>query len=136
MISHRSVATATGTSATLVDSISFVTDADAGHIVICASHGGASSGEYAGKYHLGLVVFNDAGVGKEEAGIEALRLLERKGVAACAVSHESARIGDVLDQWQNGIVSHVNRIASSRIHVGMAVQAAVDSWADIKVESA
>lgn len=114
--------------ATLVDSISFVTEEDTGAVIVCASHGGASSGEYASKYRLDLVVFNDAGVGKDEAGIQALTLLAQHGIASCTVSHNSSRIGDVLDQWENGVVSHSNRLAEGTIRPGMTVQAAVDAW--------
>jgi hypothetical protein len=129
MIRHQEVQTATGMTATLVDSISFVTEEDTGAVIVCASHGGASSGEYASKYRLGLVVFNDAGVGKDEAGIQALTLLARHGIASCAVSHTTARIGDVLDQWENGVISHVNALAKSSIQPGMTVPEAVETWA-------
>ena len=91
-----------------MDSISYVDDADAGHIVISASHGGASSAEYANRQQLAAVFFNDAGVGKDGAGIAALALLK---VPAGAVSHLSARIGDVDDTWRNGVLSHLNEAA-------------------------
>ena len=55
-----------------------------------------------------LVVFNDAGGGKNAAGVASLAELEREGIAAAAVSHESARIGDALDAWENGVVSRAN----------------------------
>lgn len=135
MIRHQEVQTATGMTATLVDSISFVTEEDTGAVIVCASHGGASSGEYASKYRLGLVVFNDAGVGKDEAGIQALTLLDRHGVASCTVSHTTARIGDVLDQWENGVISHVNALAESSIQPGMRVPAAVEAWAAANMAS-
>lgn len=130
MIQHQEVETAAGTKAILVDSISFVTERDSESIIVSASHGGASSGEYASKYHLDLVVFNDAGVGKDKAGIQALEILERQGVPACAVSHNTARIGDVLDQWEKGIISHVNAAAESAIRAGLTVQEAVNAWAN------
>jgi hypothetical protein len=111
-----------------VDSISFVTEEDTGAVIVCASHGGASSGEYASKFRLSLLVFNDAGVGKDKAGIQALTVLAQHGIASCTVSHNSSRIGDVLDQWENGVVSHSNRLAEGTIRPGMTVQAAVDAW--------
>ena len=128
MIRHQEVQTATGMTATLVDSISFVTEEDTGSIIVCASHGGASSGEYASQYRLGLVIFNDAGVGKDDAGIQALELLAQRHTAACAVSHNTARIGDVLDQWQHGVISHVNVVAEGKITSGMTVREAVEAW--------
>jgi len=89
----------------LMDSISHVDAGDAGHIVVSASHGGASSGEYASRHRLAAVFFNDAGVGKDNAGIAALGMLK---VPAGTVSHLSARIGDVEDMWQNGVLSRLN----------------------------
>jgi hypothetical protein len=89
----------------LMDSISHVDAADAGHIVVSASHGGASSGEYASRHELAAVFFNDAGVGKDNAGIAALGMLK---VPAGTVDHLSARIGDVEDMWQCGVLSHLN----------------------------
>jgi hypothetical protein len=94
----------------LMDSISHVDAGDAGHIVVSGSHGGASGGEFAGRYELAAVFFNDAGIGKEEAGIAALRMLN---VPAGTVSHLSARIGDAEDTWQNGVLSHLNASALS-----------------------
>ena len=95
----------------LMDSITKVTADDKGAFIVAASHGGASSGEFALEVPLGLVVFNDAGVGKDDAGIVALGMLERRGVPAATVSHESGRIGDARDMWDNGVISHINKPA-------------------------
>jgi hypothetical protein len=58
-----------------------------------------------------LYVFNDAGVGKDRAGIAALDLLDADGIAAVTVSHDSARIGEASDAWQHGVLSHLNAAA-------------------------
>jgi hypothetical protein len=92
----------------VMDSITKVTPADEGCMVVSASHGGASSGEFALEVPLHVVFFNDAGVGKDDAGIASLAMLEAKGVAGGTVSHLSARIGDSQDMWDHGVVSHVN----------------------------
>ena len=94
--------------AILMDSISHVDAGDAGHVVVSASHGGASSGEYASRHKLAAAFFNDAGVGKDNAGIAALGMLEALQVPAGTVSHLSARIGDAEDMWQHGVLSHLN----------------------------
>jgi len=107
-----------------MDSISHVDATDAGHIVVSGSHGGTSSGEFAGRYRLAAVFFNDAGVGKDEAGIAALRMLE---VPAGTVSHLSARIGDAEDMWQNGVLSNLNASAARYgLSRGERLQDAVD----------
>ena len=58
-------------------------------------------------------VFNDAGVGLEEAGISRLPVLAGMGVAAATVAADSARIGDARSAWESGRLSHVNRRAGA-----------------------
>ncbi|KLN56369.1 hypothetical protein [Variovorax paradoxus] len=95
----------------IMDSITKVTPQDAGTYVVSASHGGASSGEFALEVPLTAAFFNDAGVGKDGAGIAALAMLQERGVAGGTVSHTSARIGDAQDTWEHGVISHVNENA-------------------------
>lgn len=94
-----------------MDSITMVTLEDAGAIVVSGSHGGASSGAYALEVPLRAAFFNDAGIGKDEAGVVALQMLQSSGVAAGTVSHRSARIGDARDCWENGVISRCNAAA-------------------------
>ena len=98
----------------IMDSITKVTPDDHGSIVVAASHGGTSSGEFALEVPLDLVVLNDAGIGKDEAGVAALGMLQGRGVAGATVSHDSARIGDALDMWDCGVISRVNPAAKAR----------------------
>jgi len=110
----------------LMDSISSVGEDEVGSIVVSASHGGISSGEFATRHRLGACFFNDAGVGKEQAGIAALVMLDDIDVAGATLSHDTARIGDARDHWEHGVVSHVNRTASaSGVAPGQPVQDAV-----------
>ena len=95
----------------IMDSITKVAAEDRGAIVVSASHGGASSGEFALEVLLKAVFFNDAGVGKDDAGIAALAMLQAKNVAGGTVAHTSARIGDSQDMWDYGVISHVNEAA-------------------------
>lgn len=107
----KEVARGAGGRVVIMDSITKVTPEDAGGLVVSASHGGASSGEFALEVPLKAAFFNDAGVGKEDAGIAALAMLQARGVAGGTVSHTSARIGDSQDMWDHGVVSHVNEPA-------------------------
>lgn len=95
----------------LLDSVTQVTPAHAGCLVVTGSHGGASVVRYARAVRAWLYVFNDAGVGKDDAGIAALALLDRDGIAAATVAHTSARIGEALDAWEHGVVSRLNAAA-------------------------
>lgn len=97
----------------LMDTITEVGPGDAGEVVVSGSHGGTSSASFALAAPLHLAVFNDAGVGKDEAGIAALAMLQAVGRAAATVAHSSARIGDARDAWAHGVVSHVNAAAAA-----------------------
>lgn len=110
----------------IMDSITKVTADDEGSIVVAASHGGASSGEFALEVPLRLVVLNDAGIGKDDAGIASLAMLQAKGIACAMVGHNSARIGDSLDMWQEGVFSRLNRQAEALgLHEGESLRDAV-----------
>ena len=93
-MARETVAEFDGRKVIIMDSITHVEERDTDQIVVSASHGGVSSGGFACEHRLGAVFFNDAGVGKENAGIAALEMLEQRGVAAGTVSNESAKIGD------------------------------------------
>ena len=95
----------------LVDSVSSLGPGDAGLVVVSGSHGGASAGALARGRRLAAVFFNDAGVGKDGAGVVALAALEEEATPAGAVDYRSARIGDARDCWEEGVLSHVNAAA-------------------------
>lgn len=109
----KTVAKSGASSVVIMDSITKVAPEDKGAIVISASHGGASSGEFALQVPLRLVFFNDAGIGKGNAGIAALAMLETEKVAAGTTSHTSAKIGDSADMWDHGVISHLNAQAQA-----------------------
>ena len=92
----------------LLDSVTQTGAAHADCVVATGSHGGASVARYARAAPAFLFVFNDAGIGKDDAGIAALEMLAVDGIAAVAVSHDSARIGEAQDTWDHGVVSAVN----------------------------
>jgi hypothetical protein len=94
-----------------VNSITELTAKNAGCIAVSGSHGGISSATYAAAAKPLLSVFNDAGVGKDEAGIAGLAFLQERGLAACCVAHTSARIGVAQSTLDEGIVSHANDAA-------------------------
>ena len=47
----------------------------------------------------------------DDSGIEGLGVLEEHGIAAAAVSTNSARIGDALSTFNDGVISVTNAIA-------------------------
>jgi hypothetical protein len=117
----------------LLDSIALVATlgrASAGAVIVSGSHGGVSAASFVvdHPHRPRIVFFNDAGIGKDRAGIAGLPMLEAIGVAACAYSHESARIGEAADGLAHGVVSHLNAGARALgIREGDRVQGVVDA---------
>ena len=97
----------------VVDSITELGPTDAGCVAVSGSHGGMSSARYALAARPLLSVFNDAGGGKDDAGLAALSFLQSHRLAACTVAHTSARIGEAHSTLAEGVVSHVNPLASA-----------------------
>jgi hypothetical protein len=111
----------------VIDSITQLTAADYGCVAVSGSHGGISSARYALAARPLLCVFNDAGVGKDEAGVAALAFLQSQDIAACTVAHTSARVGDALSTLNDGVISHVNAPAAVLgAHAGQRCIAAVE----------
>jgi uncharacterized protein YunC (DUF1805 family) len=111
---------------TVTDSITFLNDHNAGDIVVCGSHGGVSAGHYAQKYAVKAVFFNDAGIGKNNAGTNGLVLLHDAGILACTVSCMSAEIFNGQDTLDNGVISVCNQLANARgIQEKMTVKEAI-----------
>jgi hypothetical protein len=97
----------------LIDSITELTAKEAGCIAVSGSHGGISSARFAAAARPLLSVFNDAGIGKDQAGIAGLAWLQTQGLAACTVAHSSACIGVAQSTLDQGIVNHANDLALS-----------------------
>lgn len=88
-----------------------VTDADAaahGRVVVSGSHGGLYPAAIASRARVHAVIFNDAGIGFEQAGIAGVRALDSCGMAAAAVDCHSAEIGSAMDALANGVISFAN----------------------------
>jgi len=81
-------------------------------VLLSGSHGGGYAGYLPAKAACRAVILNDAGIGRDNAGIGALTDLDAIGMAAATVAHSSARIGDAQDMWQRGIISTINRTAA------------------------
>lgn len=121
----------------VMDSLSQVVPADHGQVIVAASNGGAASGAAARRIGLGCVVLNDAGVGKNQAGIAGIISLDDVGIPGVAVSHLSAEISNGMDTWENGVVSFVNETAEKAgFRVGDRVADAVSRFLDTSAESA
>jgi hypothetical protein len=97
----------------VADSITRVAPDSAGAVVVNASHGGVYAAYLAAKLQVAAAIFNDAGVGRDRAGISGLDYLQQLGIAAATVGHDTARIGDGADMMSSGVITHANAIAAS-----------------------
>ena len=62
---------------------------------------------------IAAIILNDAGIGRERAGVAGLALLEGLGVPGAAISHMSARIGEGKDGVDRGTLTTVNGPAAA-----------------------
>jgi hypothetical protein len=126
---HCVARAASGREVWALDSVSLVRASDAGQIIVTGSHGGLLGGrpETAIKITAFAAFYNDAGVGKDQAGISRLPELERRGIVGATVSHQSARIGDGRSTYETGIISHFNGAAGAAgAGAGMALRDFID----------
>ena len=115
-----------------LDSAAMVRPDDAGAIIVTGSHGGLVGGKPAMALRTDgfAAVFNDAGIGIDAAGTPRLPVLDERGIAAFTVSADSARIGDSLSTYEDGVISVVNRRAAELgATVGQRAQDVLDRWA-------
>jgi hypothetical protein len=107
------------------DSITRIGEEAVGAVVVNGSHGGIYAAYLAAKLGVAAAIFNDAGIGRDHAGIAGLDYLAGLGIPAAAVGHMTARIGDGADMIARGIVTHANALAAALgCHPGLACRAA------------
>ena len=112
----------------LLDSITAIDERCADGVIVSGSHGGLSSTGFVLRAPVRprAVFLNDAGVGKEGAGVVAIDLLQEIGVPCGCYGHDSARIGEARDGYENGRITHLNTAAcGAGLHTGMPVREAV-----------
>ena len=96
-------------------------------VVIDGSHFGVNSAKMAVDAAVKGRIGNDAGIGKNSAGIAGLNILEKVGIPGAAVSSMSAKIGVGMSTWDTGKVSTVNESARKiGVKVGMTTQEAAN----------
>jgi hypothetical protein len=70
-------------------------------------------------------IANDAGIARNNTAVEGLALLAEKGVPSAAVGTMSARLGEGLSTWNEGVISVVNAPAAKLgVKVGMTAKEA------------
>jgi hypothetical protein len=70
-------------------------------------------------------IANDAGIARNNTAVEGLALLDEKGVPCAAVGTMSARLGEGLSTWNDGVISVANKAAMARgVKTGMTAKEA------------
>ena len=83
------------------------------HVVVSGSYGGRYNAFNAAKWPVRAVIMNDAGIGKDKAGIIGLDFLDQIDLAAATADAGTCHIGDGEHMLAHGIISHVNRNAAA-----------------------
>lgn len=94
---------------TVAPTITKLPEGAAGTVLVTGSHGGAYPASLAAKARVRGLIFHDAGIGRDAAGVAALGL----AIPAVAISHLSARVGDTADMQARGRVSRANAAAAA-----------------------
>jgi hypothetical protein len=95
-----------------IASVTSLTAFHRGRVIVAASHGGFYSAHLAVEAGARAIILNDAGVGRDRAGIAVIEYCQALGIAAATTSHASARIGDADDMMARGRISFVNAVAA------------------------
>jgi hypothetical protein len=124
VVIHRSPA---GYRIVTMDSNSIVTPENRNDIILTGSHGGLVGSAPAVKYPVIAAFYNDAGIGKEGAGITRLPWLQRAGIMGAAVDASTAKIGIGMETYESGVISYVNPLAA-QIGITPGMQARDAAW--------
>jgi uncharacterized protein YunC (DUF1805 family) len=120
----------------VMDTAASMSPDETGQIVVVGSHGAETTGRHMARYLPFGVFLNDAGVGKNRAGISCLHVFEVMSILGATVDCMSARIGEGEDHYASGIVSAVNPQAEQAgIRVGMQVADACQKMMEAKASS-
>ena len=113
----------------IADSVTAATDKNRGDVLVCGSHCGANVGQIAAANKIGAMIGNDAGMGKNNAGIAGLAICDAHDIPAAAVASMSAVIGSGVSTYEEGKVSAVNILAASLgVSEGMSAKQAADRF--------
>lgn len=102
---------AEGRKIVLADSAAAMDESNKGDVFVDGSHCGLNVGEMSLHAGIGAMIGNDAGMGKNDAGIAGLKFLDKNGIPAVAVAAMSAKIGNGKSTYEQGKVSVVNEAA-------------------------
>lgn len=107
------------------DSIAFGLEEDRNNVLVTAGHTGRSAVPYLLRVHPFGFICSDGGMGAQRSGVAGLAPAEDAGLAGATVSALTARMGDGLSTYQDGIISAANPIAmKAGVEIGMPARTA------------
>jgi len=111
----------------VADSAAGMDERSKGDVFVDGSHCGRNVGDMTLHSGVGAMIGNDAGMGKNDAGVVALKMCDEKGIPAAAVAAMSAKIGSGKSTYEQGKISVVNETAKKMgVTVGMSAKEAAD----------
>ena len=120
----------------VADSAAAMDESTKGDVFVDGSHCGINVGEMTIHSGVGAMIGNDAGLGKNDAGIVALKMCDEHGLPAAAVAAMSAKIGNGRSTYEQGKISVVNEAAKKLgVSVGMSAKEAADKLLEALAQS-
>lgn len=127
-VTHRTVVETApdGRQVICTDSIAFGTDADRDrNVLVTAGHTGRSAVPYLRHTRPRGFICSDGGRGRDDSGIAGLRIVGAEGIAGATVDARTARMGDGLSTYTDGVISAVNDPARARgVQIGQPAKLA------------
>jgi hypothetical protein len=126
-ITNRTIVEEAGGRAVVcTDSIAFGLPADADtNVLVTAGHTGRSAVPYLRRFRPWGFLCSDGGRGRDDSGTAGLAIVEADGLAGATVDARTARMGDGLSSYHDGVVSAANALATAcGVAVGMSAREA------------
>lgn len=121
-VTNRTVmqTSAEGRQVICTDSIAFGLPEDVRNVLVTAGHTGRSAVPYLLRVRPHGFICSDGGKGRDDAGTAGLYLVEKEGLAGATVDARSARMGEGLSSYRDGIISATNALArAAGVETGM-----------------
>ena len=107
------------------DSIAFGLDEDQRNVLVTAGHTGRSAVPYLLKVKPFGFICSDGGMGREASGVAGMHTVNAQGLAGATVDARTARMGDGLSSYRDGVISAANDLArAAGVEVGMPAEQA------------
>jgi uncharacterized protein YunC (DUF1805 family) len=120
----------------VADSAAGMDERSKGDVFVDGSHCGVNVGEMTIDTGMGAMIGNDAGMGKNDGGIAALKMCDEHGIPAAAVAAMSAKIGSGMSTYEQGKISVANEAARKMgVTSGMTAKEAADKMLEALAKS-